>query len=89
MENTPVNEQELQDKVMLTANGHDYVYDYDQLGVTFDSSEREILQAVDGIIREINMTLVDDDDPERYSFRVVKSTNNHVIHIYPKDGAGN
>jgi len=84
--NTP---EELHDKVMLTAGGQDHIYDFEQLGVNFDSPERDILSAVDGIIREINMTLVDDEDENEYTYTVKKSTNNRVVHIYPKDGAGN
>jgi len=78
--------EELHDKVMLTAGGQDYIYDFEQLGVNFDSSEREILAAVDGIIREVNLSLVDDEN--EYTFTVKKSTNTRVVHIYPKDGAG-
>jgi hypothetical protein len=82
-----VTQEEMHDKVMLTAGGQDYIYDFEQLGVNFDSSEREILAAVDGIIKEINMSLVDEQN--EYTFTVKKSTNTRVVHIYPKDGAGN
>ena len=82
-------QEDLHDRVMLTAGGQDYIYEFEQLGINFDSSERDILRAVDGIVREINMSLVDDEDENEYIFTVKKSTNTRVVHIYPKDGAGN
>lgn len=80
---------ELQEKVLLTINGQDQIYEFDQLGVNFDSTEREVLTALEGIIRESNLSLVDDEDAGEFIYTVKKSTNTRMIHVYPKDPAGN
>ena len=83
---------ELTEKVILTIRGEDQIYEFDQLGITFDSPEREILTALDGVIRESNITIRDEngdgESGNEFTFTVRKSTNTRLIHVYPKDPAG-
>ena len=81
-------ENEVRNTATLTVGGNDQVYDFEQLGITFDSTEREILAAVQGIVREANISLEDDEQPGEYTFTVRKAVNTQMIYIYPKDPAG-
>lgn len=90
-ENAVTNETnvEAKKKVTLTIGGNDQTFDFDQLGVNIDSSEREILNAVQGIISETNLSIEDESHPGEYTFTVRKSLNTEMIYVYPKDPAGN
>lgn len=70
-------------KVILTIGGRDEVLDQEALGVNMESSEREVLAAVQGVIQE---NLADTDG--NYSFTVRKAINSQNIYCYPKPTAG-
>lgn len=69
--------------VSITINGNDQELALESLGLTMDSTEQEILNAVQGVIRE---NLSDDEGDSTYTVR--KSLNTGIIHVYPKPVAG-
>jgi len=80
---------EMTDKVVVTVKGNDYTYTYEQLGVTFDSPEIEVLSAVNGILREAeSVSIEDSEDPGNFIYGVRKSTNTRMTYVYPKDPLG-
>lgn len=81
-------EEEKRKKLIFTVKGNDQEFDFEQLGITFDSSENEILNSVQGIIGEANMSIQDDDQENEFIFTVRKSVNTETIYVYPKDPAG-
>jgi hypothetical protein len=75
---------ELQNQVELTINGNDYYYSFETLGINFNSTETEILNAVEGIIAESGNSLIDPDG--NFSYTVRKAINTQKIAVYPKPG---
>lgn len=69
-------------KVYVTVAGREEVLEQQTLGITMESTERQILDAVDAIIQELR-----DDDGE-YSFTVRKILATNSILIFPKPTAG-
>lgn len=69
--------------VIITLEGRDIPLSLESLGLTMDSTEREVLDAVRGVVNE-NLT---DEDGE-YSFTVRKAMNSSNIYVYPKPVAG-
>lgn len=80
---TTENTNQMTNRVILTINGRDEILEQSVVGVTMDSSEREILNAVQGMIQESLS-----DSGGEYSFTVRKTTNSNNIYIYPKPVAG-
>lgn len=70
-------------KVVVTVSGRDVELEMSTLGVTMESSEREILDAVAGVIQE---NLRDSDN--EYSFTVRKVTSQNLALVFPKPVAG-
>lgn len=76
---------EITNKVIITIGGEDQQFDYEQLGVTFESPNPEILQAAEGILREMSQSLQEDGD---FTYTVRKASNSRNTYIYPKPEAG-
>jgi hypothetical protein len=73
---------DFQNKIVVTINGQDWQRNLDDLGLSFDSSESEIMEAVTPMIREE----FNEDITDLYKIR--KATNNQNIFIIPNSVAG-
>lgn len=69
--------------VRITLEGREIPHTQEQLGVTMDSTEDEILAAVRNIVAE-NIV----DDSGEFSYTVRKAFNTKTIFVYPKPVAG-
>lgn len=78
---------EIRNEVVITVNGRDNRIPMDSLGVTIDSTERDILNAVRPTI-QARENLDIQDDTGVYSYTVRKASNSNTIYIYPKPVAG-
>ncbi len=58
---TPAN-VETTNSVIVTVEGQDQILSQETLGINFDSSETEILNAVEGILSEMGHSLRNNDD---------------------------
>lgn len=76
-----------QNEVMITIEGRDVHIPMDSLGVTIDTDDRAILNAVRAIILENNGVDLNDEHGN-VSYVVRKAFNDNVIHVYPKPIAG-
>lgn len=80
MENTVIEQT---NKVILVINGNEQLFDFVQLNVDMESTERQILDSVQGIIQE-NLR----DTANEYAFSVRKVLANSSILVFPKPAAG-
>ncbi len=71
--------------VILTLNGQDHFIPMDRLHITFESNEREVLDAVEPYAVELGESLQENDD---YTYCVQKMVNSHNIFCFPKPEAG-
>jgi hypothetical protein len=74
---------EFRDSIIVTINGTDHVFTYEQLGINFNDSPEVILNRVNGLLTE---SLQDEDNEFTYTVR--KSSESNNIWIYPKPPAG-
>lgn len=81
------NTNQMANEVVVTLNGQDVRVPLESLGLTFDAPDRDILAAVNGIIREQQGVDLNDDDGE-VAYTVRKATNSHTVYVYPKPVAG-
>ncbi len=73
-------------QVIVTVESQDRTYSFDQLSVNFDSSNEEILAAVQPIILEDTGVNISEDDENLYT--VKKAENSGNIYVFPKSPAG-
>lgn len=78
-----MSEQDQAGRVIVTFDGMDVNLNQQDLGVSMDSPEQDILNAVRGVVSE---NLVDEDGS--YSYTVRKAVNSGTIYVYPKPVAG-
>ena len=78
---------ELRNEVIVTLEGRDISTPMESLGVSMDSTQTEILDAVRGIVQEAEGVDISDDADE-YSYTVRKAENSGTIYVYPKPVAG-
>lgn len=78
---------EIRNEVVITVNARDIRIPMESLGLTIDSSDRDILNEVRPIIQG-REGLDIQDDTGSYSYTVRKATNSNSIYIYPKPVAG-
>jgi len=78
---------ELRNEVVVTLEGRDISTPMESLGVSMDSTQTEILDAVRGIVQEAEGVDISDDAGE-YSYTVRKADNSGTIYVYPKPVAG-
>lgn len=75
-------------KVIVILDGKEYKFEHGLLNVTMDSSEADILNAVESIFREDsegNTSLKSDGD---WVYTINKALNQGNIYVYPKSTAG-
>lgn len=76
----------LENKIVVCANNEDRVYDYETFGLTFDSSEAEILSTISPMVREsLGVSL---ESGGRWLFKTHKTTTNRNTYIIPNSTAG-
>lgn len=75
-------ENAIENKVIVTIEGNDWIRDYSDFNLTFESTEEEIITAIAAAINEefgVDIT--------NY-YKVRKSVNSQNIHIIPNSVAG-
>jgi hypothetical protein len=76
------NFESVSNKIIVTIEGNDWIRNYEDFNLTFESSENEILTAIKSAIEEeFNV-----DISEYYKVR--KATNLMNIHVIPNSTAG-
>lgn len=71
-------------QIIVTLESNEMNFDYDQLGVTFDSPADEILEAVQpAVLEETGINILED---ELYTVR--KAENSRNSYLFPKSPAG-
>jgi hypothetical protein len=79
----------VRNEVVVTLDGRDIVTPMGPLGVTMESTPREILNAVGGIIEEAEGTRDGYQDAYGdFTYTVRKAMNSNTIYVYPKPVAG-
>lgn len=78
---------EVRNEVVITTNGRDTRIPMESLGITINSSDRDILNVVRPIIQG-REGLDIQDDTGVYSYTVRKAMNSNSIYVYPKPVAG-
>lgn len=81
--NDTVNTTEHRNKVIVIVGGREEVLEQSTLGVNMDSTEAEILAAVQGVIQE-NLS----DSEGEFSYITRKMVNTQNVLIMPKPVAG-
>lgn len=87
-ENLPANiellnpDNTVREKVFVTIEGQDWQRDLNELGLTFDSSEQEIMEVIVPLIEE------EFDTNIRDLYKIRKATNNQNVFIIPNSVAG-
>ncbi len=71
-------------QILITLESEEKTYQYDALGLTYDSTDSEILDAVAPIVEEETGV----DILEEGLFTVKKVESSHNIFIFPKSPAG-
>jgi hypothetical protein len=74
-------------RVVVTLDGREISVDMERLGVTINSTDRQIIDAIRPIIREEQGASLDDEYGE-VSFAVRKALNTNTAYVYPKPVAG-
>ena len=74
-------------QIILTLASKELKYDYDQLGVNFDSSDNEILDALAPLVLETEGFDLKEEQEEG-SFTVKKVEESKNTYIFPKSTAG-
>lgn len=72
----------VQKKIFVTVNGTEFQRDYDIMGLSFDSSEQEIMDRIIPVIKEehgVDITGL---------YKVRKTRNNRNIFVIPNSTAG-
>lgn len=76
-------------EVIVTLDGRDERIPMENLGVNMESTPREILDAVAGVIEEAEGTRDGYEDAYNdYTYTVRKAMNSNTIYVYPKPVAG-
>lgn len=77
-----VREDEVTNRFVVVVEGREYSQQLDRFGLTFDSSEQEIISAVRQEILEATR-----QDISRH-YKVQKETNTRTVYIIPNSTAG-
>lgn len=80
----PLNDVDdtIKNYIIVTVNGRDLQYKQEDIDVSFEMSELEIMDKVVPLVEESEGVNIRD------SFKVRKTTNNENIYIYPNSTAG-
>ena len=71
--------------LIITMNGEDMQFEPELYDITMQTPDSEILEKMEGVLQERNLSLKDGTD---YSFGVRKAENSGNIYIFPKVEAG-
>lgn len=74
-------------EVVITLDGRDVRIPMDNIGISIESTEREIIDAVRPVVQEEHQIDIDDENG-RVSFTVRKAINSDTIYVYPKPVMG-
>lgn len=77
----------LRNEVVVTMDGRDIAIPLGSLGVTLQSSDREILDAIRPVMQNREGADIADARGE-FSYSVRKAINSNTIYVYPKPVAG-
>jgi hypothetical protein len=78
---------EAQGKIIVTLSSTEKIYDYDKLSVTFESSDQEILDALQPVLlEEEGFNIKDEQEDGYYTIKRVESSQN--VYVFPKSTAG-
>ena len=72
----------VRNKIFITVEGEEIQLNYEELDLTFDSSERDIMNKIVPIVREEKGIDISD------SYKVRKATTNENIFVIPASTAG-
>ena len=78
---------EVQNKILVSVDGDDTILDYTDLGLTFDSTEAQVLQAIRPLIMEAHNV----DIQGGYSnllYKTRKAIDSQNIYVIPNSTAG-
>jgi len=73
-------------KITVILEGEDRTFNYADLGVTYESSDEEIVNALSPVFGEEGINLKDEWEDGGYTLK--RSDNSQNIHLYPKSTAG-
>lgn len=80
------NSTEITNKIIISIAGQDEIVDYETFGLTFDSTEEQILTAINPLIQEKYNTSL--KSSTSWLFKTHKAINSQNIHIIPNSTAG-
>jgi hypothetical protein len=87
--NDEVQNEDIRNEVIVTLDGRDIATPMNALGVSMESTPKEILEAVGGIIEEAEGSRDGYQDAYGdYTYTVRKAMNSSTIYVYPKPVAG-
>lgn len=72
--------------ITVILEGRDRTFEYDALGLTYESTDAEIIEALVPIFEEEGVDLQSEFNNGGYIIK--RSDNSHNIHLYPKSTAG-
>lgn len=72
--------------ITVILEGQDRSFEYEALGLTYDSSDEEVIEALNPVFAEEGINLK--DEWENGGYMIKRSDNSHNIHLYPKSTAG-
>ncbi len=73
-------------KITVILEGADRSFSYDELGLTYESSDEEVIEALNPVFQEEGINLKDEWEEGGYTIK--RSDNSQNIHLYPKSTAG-
>lgn len=84
-----IDTNEIRNEVVVTLDGRDIATPMEALGVSMESTPKEILDAVGGIIEEAEGNKDGYQDAYGdFTYTVRKAMNSNTIYVYPKPVAG-
>lgn len=86
--NSPVNTEDVHDKIIVCVDGSDFIRDLNEVGISFDAPESEIRDAIRPIIREEKGVDIYDEDNNAWLYKIRKSVDSRNIHVIPNSTAG-
>lgn len=72
--------------ITVILEGEDRTFSYESLGISYDSSDQEVVDALNPIFEEEGINLKDEFENGGYTLK--RSDNSQNIHLYPKSTAG-
>ena len=76
-----------QGEIVVVLESEEKRFSYDQLGLTFESSDKEVLDALQPVIlEETGINILEEDNESLYTVKSVEESGNKFI--FPKSPAG-